>query len=93
MKSLFSRKKLLAAGALSLLMSTQALAEDKVTLLLDWFVNPDHAPIIIAEQKGYFKDQDLKVDIQEPADPSMPPKLVAAGKVDSTKPASSQTKR
>ncbi|PMC14879.1 ABC transporter substrate-binding protein [Oligella urethralis] len=82
MKSLFSRKKLLAAGALSLLMSTQALAEDKVTLLLDWFVNPDHAPIIIAEQKGYFKDQDLKVDIQEPADPSMPPKLVAAGKAD-----------
>ncbi|MDO5666509.1 MAG: ABC transporter substrate-binding protein [Alcaligenaceae bacterium] len=82
MKSLFSSKKLLAAGALSLLMSAQALAEDKVTLLLDWFVNPDHAPIIIAEKKGYFSEQNLKVEIQEPADPSMPPKLVAAGKAD-----------
>lgn len=81
MKKLFA-KKLLTAGALSLAMSTQAFAEDKITLLLDWFINPDHAPIIIAEKKGYFKDQELKVDIQEPADPSMPPKLVAAGKAD-----------
>ena len=81
MKKLFA-KKLLTAGALSLVMSTQAFAEDKITLLLDWFINPDHAPIIIAEKKGYFKEQDLKVDIQEPADPSMPPKLVAAGKAD-----------
>lgn len=81
MKKFFA-KKLLTAGALSLVMSTQAFAEDKITLLLDWFINPDHAPIIIAEKKGYFKEQDLKVDIQEPADPSMPPKLVAAGKAD-----------
>ena len=81
MKKLFA-KKLLTAGALSLVMSTQAFGEDKITLLLDWFINPDHAPIIIAEKKGYFKEQDLKVDIQEPADPSMPPKLVAAGKAD-----------
>lgn len=82
MKTLISGKKYLAAGALSLMMSTQALAADKVTLLLDWFVNPDHAPIIIAEKKGYFEAHDLQVNIQEPADPSMPPKLVAAGKAD-----------
>lgn len=82
MKTLISGKKYLAAGALSLIMSTQALAADKVTLLLDWFVNPDHAPIIIAEKKGYFEAHDLQVNIQEPADPSMPPKLVAAGKAD-----------
>ena len=82
MKTLISGKKYLAAGALSLIMSTQALAADKVTLLLDWFVNPDHAPIIIAEKKGYFEEHDLQVNIQEPADPSMPPKLVAAGKAD-----------
>ena len=81
MKKFFA-KKLLTVGALSLVMSTQAFGEDKITLLLDWFINPDHAPIIIAEKKGYFKEQDLKVDIQEPADPSMPPKLVAAGKAD-----------
>ncbi|NLY64669.1 MAG: ABC transporter substrate-binding protein [Alcaligenaceae bacterium] len=82
MKTVFSGKKWLLAGALSLAFSAQALAEDKMTLLLDWFVNPDHAPIVIAEKKGYFAGQGLKVDIQEPADPSMPPKLVAAGKAD-----------
>lgn len=82
MKNSIAGKKWLATCALSLLVSAQALAEDKVTLLLDWFVNPDHAPIVIAEKKGYFAEQGLEVDIQEPADPSMPPKLVAAGKAD-----------
>lgn len=62
--------------------STTAFAEDKVKLLLDWFVNPDHAPLIIAEQKGFFKDAGLNVEMIEPADPSTPPKLVAAGQAD-----------
>ena len=56
--------------------------ETKITLGLDWFINPDHAPIIIAEQYGYFKENGLKVDIIEPADPNDPPKQVAAGKID-----------
>ena len=59
----------------------QAPAKE-LTLMLEWFVNPDHGPIIIAKEKGYFKDQGLNVTIQEPADPNLPPKLVAAGKVD-----------
>ncbi|WII95386.1 ABC transporter substrate-binding protein [Moraxella haemolytica] len=54
----------------------------KVSLLLDWFANPNHAAIIVARQKGYFDDQGLEVEIIEPADPSMPPKLVAAQKAD-----------
>ncbi|WP_105901802.1 ABC transporter substrate-binding protein [Vibrio gangliei] len=57
-------------------------ANDKLSLMLDWFVNPNHGPIIVAQQQGYFKDAGLEVEIQEPADPTMPPKLVAAGKVD-----------
>jgi len=65
------------------LFSFTAQAEDKkVTLMLDWFVNPNHGPIIVAQQRGYFKEQGLNVVIQEPADPSMPPKLVAAGNID-----------
>ena len=54
----------------------------KVTLMLDWFVNPNHGPIIIAKEKGLFKQEGLNVTIQEPADPSIPDKLVAAGRVD-----------
>ncbi|MEM1428577.1 MAG: ABC transporter substrate-binding protein [Pseudomonadota bacterium] len=59
-----------------------AFAQDKMTLLLDWYVNPNHAPIIIAEERGYFADQGLEVDVIAPADPSAPPKTVAAGRAD-----------
>jgi len=73
-------------GWLALLLSGLSLnasAEQKsVTLMLDWFVNPNHGPIVIAQEKGYFNDQGLNVVIQEPADPSMPAKLVAANKID-----------
>ncbi|HHL34056.1 MAG TPA: ABC transporter ATP-binding protein, partial [Desulfobulbaceae bacterium] len=62
--------------------ATTALAAEKITLLLDWFVNPDHAPIIIAQEMGYFADQGLEVEIKTPANPNDPPKLVAAGKAD-----------
>ncbi len=66
--------------------SQLALAADKagqtISVMLDWFVNPDHAALIVAEQKGYFKKHGLTVEMIEPADPSMPPKLVAAGKAD-----------
>lgn len=54
----------------------------QISLMLDWFVNPNHGPIIIAQQRGYFKQHGLEVDIQQPADPSLPPKLVAANKID-----------
>ena len=67
---------------LSFLLTTPVFAADKMTLLLDWFVNPDHAPIIVAREKGFFAEQGLKVEVIAPADPSDPPKLVAAGKGD-----------
>jgi putative hydroxymethylpyrimidine transport system substrate-binding protein len=59
-----------------------AFAQDKMTLLLDWFINPDHGPIIVAEEKGFFADQNLEVEIVAPSDPADPPKLVAAGKAE-----------
>jgi len=57
-------------------------AAEKLTVMLDWFVNPDHGPLIVAQQKGYFKDAGLEVELIAPADPNDPPKLVAAGKAD-----------
>ncbi|MGB0659411.1 MAG: ABC transporter substrate-binding protein [Mangrovicoccus sp.] len=62
--------------------ASPALAADKMTLILDWFVNPDHGPIILAEELGYFAEQDLEVEVIAPADPSSPPKSVAAGQAD-----------
>ena len=68
------------AGLLA--FSAPASAADKLTLLLDWFINPDHGPIFVAKEKGYFEAFDLDVEIIAPADPNDPPKLVAAGQGD-----------
>ena len=63
-------------------VATPVAAAERLTLLLDWFVNPDHAPIIVADELGYFADAGLEVEIVAPADPNDPPKLVAAGQAD-----------
>ncbi|ARJ70148.1 ABC transporter substrate-binding protein [Paracoccus contaminans] len=73
-------KHLLTAALIAL--ASPAAAADKLTLMLDWFVNPDHAPIVIAQDKGFFRDAGLDVEIVAPADPADPPRLVAAGKAD-----------
>jgi putative hydroxymethylpyrimidine transport system substrate-binding protein len=75
----FLRLALLGVG---LLAAGPAAAQDKLTLLLDWFVNPDHAPIIVADKRGYFAERGLDVEIIAPADPNDPPKLVAAEEAD-----------
>lgn len=54
----------------------------KLTVILDWFINPDHAPLFVAQQQGYYRDENLDVEFITPADPADPPKLVAAGKAD-----------
>ena len=54
----------------------------KLVVMLDWFVNPDHAALVVAQEKGFFAAQNLEVELQTPADPNDPPKLAAAGKVD-----------
>jgi putative hydroxymethylpyrimidine transport system substrate-binding protein len=74
--------KLTALTTAMSLAAAPLLAADDMTLMLDWFVNPDHGPIIVAQELGYFAEQDLNVEIIAPADPADPPKLVAAGKAD-----------
>src|SRR5258708_38029210 len=62
--------------------AVSASAADKLSVVLDWFVNPDHAPLVIAKEGGYFARHGLEVDLIAPADPSSPPRLVAAGQAD-----------
>lgn len=59
-----------------------ATTTQKLKVVLDWFPNPDHAPLIIAQQQGFFKEQGLDVELIGPADPSDPPKWVATKKAD-----------
>jgi putative hydroxymethylpyrimidine transport system substrate-binding protein len=75
----------LAAAVLAaalLLPPSGAKAAEQLTLILDWFINPVHAPVIIAREKGFFRDVGLEVDVKVPADPNDPPKLVAAKQAD-----------
>ncbi|WP_299303814.1 ABC transporter substrate-binding protein [uncultured Litoreibacter sp.] len=74
--------KLTSITAALMLAATPLMAQDQMKLMLDWFVNPDHGPVIVAQEKGYFAEQNLEVEIIAPADPSDPPKMVAAGQAD-----------
>jgi putative hydroxymethylpyrimidine transport system substrate-binding protein len=65
-----------------MLATAPALAADRLTVLLDWFVNPDHGPLIVAREKDFFTAEDLEVELIAPADPNDPPKLVAARQAD-----------
>ena len=59
-----------------------ASAADKLTVLLEWFVNPDHAPMVIARERGLFAEAGLEVELVPPADPSAVPRLVSARQAD-----------
>lgn len=67
---------------LSAALAGHAAAAEKLTLVLDWYINPDHAPIMVAEQIGAFKAEGLEVKIVPPSDPALPPRLVAAKQAD-----------
>ncbi|MGA8746220.1 MAG: ABC transporter substrate-binding protein, partial [Solirubrobacterales bacterium] len=51
-------------------------------LILDFYPNPDHAGIYMAQKLGYFKEAGLDVSITAPSDPSAPIREVAAGESD-----------
>jgi putative hydroxymethylpyrimidine transport system substrate-binding protein len=51
-------------------------------LTLDFYPNPDHAGIYLAQKLGYFEEAGLDVSIDAPSDPAAPIKLVAAGESD-----------
>ncbi|MND27875.1 putative thiamine biosynthesis protein [compost metagenome] len=82
MKKLIFAALFSATASFALMSAQTAHANDKFKLILDWYVNPDHGPIIVADKLGYFKDAGLDVEIIAPADASVPPKMVAAGQAD-----------
>jgi putative hydroxymethylpyrimidine transport system substrate-binding protein len=55
---------------------------EKLTLDLDFYPNPDHAGIYMAEKEGFFEEAGLEVAIDSPSDPAAPLKEVAAGRAD-----------
>ncbi|GAA5977194.1 hypothetical protein JCM11641_003872 [Rhodosporidiobolus odoratus] len=59
-----------------------AASSDKITYLLNWHATPYHAPIFLAQSKGYFADEGIKVAILEPNDPSDVTELIGRGTAD-----------
>lgn len=59
-----------------------ARAEDRLTVVLDWLVNPDQAPIFVAQHIGAFKRRGLALTVIAPSDTATPPMMTAAGRAD-----------
>ncbi len=81
----------LAAALIALALGLAACGEKSedggaeaqpLRLTLDFYPNPDHAGIYMAEKLGYFEEAGLDVSIQTPSDPAAPIKLLAAGQTD-----------
>ncbi|WP_399631560.1 ABC transporter substrate-binding protein [Sporosarcina sp. SG10008] len=73
----------LTSIALILLLSACNTNEktEKVSIMLDWYPNAVHSFLYVAEEKGYFKDEGIELDIKFPTSPTDPINLAAAGKV------------
>ena len=54
----------------------------QLTLMLDWYLSPQHAALIVAKGRALFAAQGLEIELLTPADPSIAIKLLAAGEVD-----------
>jgi putative hydroxymethylpyrimidine transport system substrate-binding protein len=85
------KRVLVPLVALSLLLAACGEKEEKIgdaaqtqpfDLALDFYVNPDHAGIYTALERGYFLRAGLEVTPRVPSDPSAPIKEVAAGRAD-----------
>ncbi len=62
--------------------SGQAHPAQPFNVALDFYVNPDHAGLLMGIERGYFKAAGLDVKPHAPSDPSAPIKEVAAGRAD-----------
>ena len=73
---------LLVAALLCAGLPCRALAADRLTVVLDWFVNADHEALFAAQYCGAYARHGLAVSFIPPADTSSPARLVAAGQAD-----------
>ncbi|MGH2954501.1 MAG: ABC transporter substrate-binding protein [Solirubrobacterales bacterium] len=59
-----------------------APGRERFDLALDFYVNPDHAGIFTALERGHFEEAGLELSTRVPSDPSAPITQVATGEVD-----------
>lgn len=84
------KKKIVAvltAGCMALSLSACGSGEtsqgenekEKITFVLDWTPNTNHTGLYVAQEKGYFEDEGLEVEIVQPPEDGADA-LVASGK-------------
>ena len=59
-----------------------AAEKASVKLAMDWYPNSNHIGLFIAQEKGYFDDENLDVTMYTPVDPSTVLQTVGAGEDD-----------
>ncbi|RMD40694.1 hypothetical protein DV735_g4451, partial [Chaetothyriales sp. CBS 134920] len=58
------------------------MSTDKITFLTNWHATPYHAPLYLAQAKGFFKNEGISVALLEPNDPSDVTEIIGTEKVD-----------
>ncbi|GEK46024.1 ABC transporter substrate-binding protein [Bisbaumannia pacifica] len=54
----------------------------ELKVMLEWYLGLQHAPWILARERGHFDRQALSVELMSPADPEVPTKLLSAQRID-----------
>jgi NitT/TauT family transport system substrate-binding protein len=75
-------RRLLSVALALAIFSGPAWALDKVTLRLDWVFGSEHAPIFLARDKGFFRDEGIDVDVLGGEGSTVTVKLVGNGNAD-----------
>lgn len=80
------KRKLYTVVLLLLLVLTFAACgkkeeKQKITFVLDWTPNTNHTGLYVAQEKGYFEEVGLEVEIQQPPEDGAEV-LIASGKAD-----------
>ncbi len=64
------------------LMSSSAMAADKLTLQLKWVTQGQFAGYYVAKDKGFYEEENLDVDIKPGGPDVAPPQVIAGGGAD-----------
>jgi NitT/TauT family transport system substrate-binding protein len=75
-------KRSILATAMALMAAAPALAEDQHPLRIGWVSAMANAPAVIADKKGFFKQEGLNVELKPFGDGPVIQQAVASGDVD-----------
>jgi putative hydroxymethylpyrimidine transport system substrate-binding protein len=75
---------LIAAVATTLAACSDRIGDaddpDDVSMALDWYPWANHSPFFLADERGYFEDENINVDIHVPANPEDVLLLIGSGR-------------